>query len=224
MRRAGNDFEVEWQVSPAAVGERFERRASLTDEGVKLADDLANGTGTGARDKRPLGPRQLSVLLELRQAPEPVATARLADRYGSSPMPGLVRRGLVRLETVRADRRPRDGRAAPVRGALPAAASLTAEQQAVASRLTELVETRASSDAAARGRDGERQDRGLRRGHRCRTRRRARRARAGARDRARDAAARAAAPRPGRRGRRCSTARCPTASVPTSGDASEQAR
>ncbi len=142
VRRAGDDFAVEWQVSPAAVGERYERRASLTDEGRALTNQLNAGGPNAAKGKRPLGPRQRSMLLDLHQASEPVATARLAERYGSSPLPALVRRGLVQLETARVDRRPREGRAAPVRGTMPAAASLTAEQQIVADRLTNLIETR----------------------------------------------------------------------------------
>ncbi len=68
VRRAGDAFEVDWQVQPAAVGERYERQASLTTEGVGLADELADGAESTTTGKRPLGPRQRSVLLELRQA------------------------------------------------------------------------------------------------------------------------------------------------------------
>ena len=143
VRRASDAFEVDWKVAPAAVGERYERQATLTEDGVDFADRLTSNGEDAASGARPLGPRQRSLLLELRHSPEPVATARLADRHGTSPLPGLVRRGLVRLETARVERRPRQGRPEPVRGTRPTATALTAEQRAVAERLTELVETRA---------------------------------------------------------------------------------
>ncbi len=112
VRPGADGVEAEWRVLPAVAHERFERRVSLTDAGGAVAQRLADGTPD---DVRGLGPRQRLLLLELHTATEPVAAARLAERHGTSALPGLLRRDLIVLQTVRVERRPRAGRAEPRR-------------------------------------------------------------------------------------------------------------
>jgi primosomal protein N' (replication factor Y) len=127
---------TEWRVSPPKTRERFERRATLTPAGQAVAAQLAAGAQpAGAR----LGPRQQALLRELSEAVAPLPAPRLADRHGGSALPGLARRGLVELETVRIERDPLAGRPEPLRGTLPAGAQLSAEQAAVTARLRELI-------------------------------------------------------------------------------------
>ena len=145
--RAADDGSVatEWHVRAPEAREKLERRARLTGAGEAAAGEAAageaaadgaspGGPAAGAASIR-LGPRQRSLLAELRDSGEAVSAARLADRHGSSAIPSLVKRGLVALETVRIERRPREGRPEPARGTLPAQAELSAEQAAVADRV-----------------------------------------------------------------------------------------
>lgn len=130
---------TEWQVSSPRARERLERRASLTSAGRSAAASLGAGVQpAGAR----LGPRQQALLIELLAAAAPVPAARLADAHGASAVPGLARRGLVELQTVRVARDPLIGRGPSGRGTLPAGAEMGAEQAAVGRRLGELIEAR----------------------------------------------------------------------------------
>ena len=132
--RAGRDGApaVEWHVREPAAREKFERRARITDAGR---------AALSAENVR-LGPRQRELLAELTAADvgETFGAADLSARHGSSTLPGLRKRGLVDLETVRVERLPREGRPDPQRGTKPGEAELTDEQADVVSRVVELVE------------------------------------------------------------------------------------
>ena len=119
--RAGDDGPVtEWSIVPARTRDKVERRVSLTDAGRQT---VANGL------QARLGPRQRAVLEELSQTDEPVSAARLAERHGTSAIPGLLRRGLVELEVARVERLPLADRLASERGTRPGDAQLTGPQR-----------------------------------------------------------------------------------------------
>lgn len=129
--RPGPDGQmaVEWHVSAPEAREKLERRVRISAAGTDALRD----------EETHLGPRQRAVLEELRDADEALSSARLADRRGSSALPGLLKRGLVDLETVRVERRPREGRPDPSRGTIPTDASLSEEQAAVVNRAVSLI-------------------------------------------------------------------------------------
>ena len=112
---------TEWSVVAARTRDKVERRVALTDAGRQIgADDPA------AR----LGPRQRALLTELLAAEEPLPAARLAERHGTSAIPGLLKRGLIELDTARVARLPLADRAAATRGTLPLDTTLTRPQRA----------------------------------------------------------------------------------------------
>jgi primosomal protein N' (replication factor Y) len=119
--------ELTWTLLGAAVGPRYERRLWPTAAGLDVARILATG---GRPDGRRLGPRQVGALGELvaTTAPEGAPAASLAERHGSSALAGLVRRGLVRAQVRERPRVPLAARPAPLRGARPPGAPLTAGQ------------------------------------------------------------------------------------------------
>ena len=127
-RRGTSGVEVEWLVRPPRTRDKQERRAKLTDEGRRLATVLAAGSAISEGGPR-LGPRQRAVIDELLSESEAVPAARLAERHGTSAIPGLLRRGLVELETKRVERRPLAGRSNPERGTRPLDAELTIDQR-----------------------------------------------------------------------------------------------
>jgi primosomal protein N' (replication factor Y) len=129
---------MEWRVLPPAARPLQRRWAVLTAAGAAAAALLA-------ADERPpgppLGPRQKALLADLAapgRAGAEVA-ARLAERHGSSTVPGLARRGLLELEVRVEERRPLAGRAAPLRGSRPAGTELDAEQQAALAAVRDAV-------------------------------------------------------------------------------------
>ncbi|MEP7360702.1 MAG: primosomal protein N' [Chloroflexota bacterium] len=128
--REGDDGPVtEWSIVPARTRDKVERRVTLTDAG---------------RGQPPagLGPRQRTLLAELADAPEPVSAARLAQRHGSSAIPGLLKRGLVVLDVARVERLPLADRPASSRGTLPDEASLTGEQRAAVDAVRDHIRAR----------------------------------------------------------------------------------
>jgi primosomal protein N' (replication factor Y) len=127
---AGGLLRLDWRVAPAGAGPRQERWLVLTDEGHEAALRLAEGTPLAGRA---LGPRQRALLVELADPSGSWegAAARLAERHGAAAVTGLARRGLARLEVRTLERSPLAGRPAPRRGALPAGAIRTPEQEAV---------------------------------------------------------------------------------------------
>jgi primosomal protein N' (replication factor Y) len=127
--------DLAWTLVGATAGPRYERRLWLTPIGVEAAATIEAG---GRVAGRPLGPRQVEVLAALASEPAArptdgalgVAAAVLAEHHGSSPLAGLVRRGLVRAEVRERPRRPLADRPVSSRGARPAGASLTPDQAA----------------------------------------------------------------------------------------------
>jgi len=116
--REGADGPVaEWSVVPARTRDKVERR-------VKLTESARGAAPTG------LGPRQRALLAELLETDDAVSAARLAERHGTSAIPGLLKRGLVELETARVERLPLADRPAAERGTRPVDADLTGPQRA----------------------------------------------------------------------------------------------
>lgn len=141
LERAGY-VRLDWELSGATAGPRLVRWARLTDAGRAAAARIADPEGATATDaaeaglpagavRRPLGPRQRAALVELAGlGPEGQAAAELADRHGPAALAGLVRRGLVELETRIRERRPHAGRPPASRGTRPLWAPLTDLQAA----------------------------------------------------------------------------------------------
>ncbi|MGD0017702.1 MAG: primosomal protein N' [Candidatus Limnocylindrales bacterium] len=131
---------LEWTLTAATAGPRYERWLVLTDEGRGVAGE-AIGAAAGAR----LGPRQRALLADLAAAgvaglAGPVA----AERHGSGAATSLERRGLVVAELRERPRRPLDKRKAGRRGTRPEGVALTAPQQAA---LDEILAAAARRDA-----------------------------------------------------------------------------
>jgi primosomal protein N' (replication factor Y) len=121
---------LEWTLSAAGAGPRYERRASLTRDGRDAAVALAAGERPVGR---PLGPRQAAALAELLRdgaVDESVAAADVADRHGHATVAGLARRGLVAVDVRERPRNPLAARPPGLRGARPPGAPLTAPQEA----------------------------------------------------------------------------------------------
>ncbi len=115
---------LDWTLTAAAAGPRYERWIHATDSGL----DAAGREGAVASG-RPLGPRQVAALMELAAAGRPgLPGADLAGRHGSGAIAGLVRRGLAGAEVRERPRRPLAARPVGLRGARPAGAPLSAEQ------------------------------------------------------------------------------------------------
>jgi primosomal protein N' (replication factor Y) len=74
--------------------------------------------------------------------PDGLPAARLADRHGSSVLPGLVRRGLVEVEVRRRVRRPLATRPPGLRGGRPAGSDLTSEQSAAVELIRQSIASR----------------------------------------------------------------------------------
>jgi primosomal protein N' (replication factor Y) (superfamily II helicase) len=130
---AAGALSLEWTLSSAGAGPRYERRVSLSTDGVAAAAALAAGERLGGR---PLGPKQAAALAELGAstaagAGASVPAADIADRHGHAVVAGLARRGLVTVEVRERPRRPLAARPPGLRGARPPGAPLT-EQQAIA--------------------------------------------------------------------------------------------
>jgi len=123
---------VDWTLTAAGAGPRFERWVVLTDAGRAAAHDPA------AVEGRPLGSRQRDALAALVAGPpHGLHGAELSGRHGSGAIAGLVRRGLVTADIRERPRRPLAARAAGRRGGKPPDADLSREQ----ARAVELVRT-----------------------------------------------------------------------------------
>jgi primosomal protein N' (replication factor Y) len=126
-------LSLEWTLSAAGGGPRYERRVTLTPSGREAAAMLAAGERPSGR---PLGPRQVAALAELLAGPAPdapdptVPAAEIGDRHGHATVAGLARRGLVDVEVRERPRRPLAARPPGVRGSRPPGAPLTAPQEA----------------------------------------------------------------------------------------------
>jgi primosomal protein N' (replication factor Y) (superfamily II helicase) len=119
---------LDWTLSIAGAGPRFERWIAATMEGRATAAMLTGGQRPAGRQ---LGPRQASALLELAgAAPEadPLASGDLAERHGHGALAGLVRRGLATVDVRERPRIPLASRPVGLRGGRPQGASLTGPQ------------------------------------------------------------------------------------------------
>ncbi|HEX5827386.1 MAG TPA: primosomal protein N' [Candidatus Limnocylindrales bacterium] len=139
--------DLTWTLLGAALGPRYERRLWLTDEGSAAVAALAAGERIPGRA---LGPRQRAALDELAAVAAadeaPVGTgqsaAPIAEHHGAPAIAGLVRRGLVRAEVHERPRRPLANRPAGIRGARPAGAELTADQEAALALVRAAIDAR----------------------------------------------------------------------------------
>ncbi|HTC85694.1 MAG TPA: DEAD/DEAH box helicase, partial [Candidatus Acidoferrum sp.] len=124
---ASGRITLDWTLTAAGGGPRYERRVTLTDAGRVVAALIQAGERAPGR---PLGARQAAALAELAttDGTAPLA-AEIAERHGAGTVPGLDRRGLVAITVAERERRPLEGRSAGRRGSRPAAADLTAPQQ-----------------------------------------------------------------------------------------------
>ncbi len=119
---------LEWTLTGATAGPRYERWLRLTEAGQSAIDRESGEVGTQGPGGR-LGPRQRSLLADLAAAPlEGASGAELAGRHGTSAVASLNRRGLIAVEVRERQRRPLARRAPGGRGARPAGAELTPAQ------------------------------------------------------------------------------------------------
>jgi primosomal protein N' (replication factor Y) len=138
-------IKLEWTLTAASAGPRFERWLGLTDEGRSVAAAVSAGSGTaagsgvaaGSAAAPPvrLGPRQRALLADLASAEADItaaatglAGAEAAVRHGSGTATSLVRRGLVVAEVRERPRRPLGRRKAGRRGTRPVGSALTPPQ------------------------------------------------------------------------------------------------
>jgi len=139
---AAGAIALEWHVREATARPRLERRVRLTVAGGEAAAQLDAGERPAGAA---LGARQVALLRELAASPDAhadEAAARLAERHGGGAVTSLVRRGLVELRTAEVERRPLAGRAEPRRGAMPAGATLSAEQAEIVGQVTAAMDAR----------------------------------------------------------------------------------
>ncbi|HEX7497237.1 MAG TPA: primosomal protein N' [Candidatus Limnocylindrales bacterium] len=114
---------LEWTLTAASTGPRFERWLMLTDEGRRLIAGSAAGPAVR------LGPRQRALLEELATTPATgLSAAEAANRHGSGTATTLIRRGLVAAEIRERPRRPLARRKAGRRGTRPEGSALTPPQ------------------------------------------------------------------------------------------------
>ena len=125
---------LDWTLLAAGAGPRWVRY-------VRLAPPSANGNGT-----RRLGPRQEALLAELSDAAATgVSAPELAARHGASAVATLARRGLIEIEVREAPREPLALRPAGRRGARPAGAALSPEQEAAVNAVDRATERGATA-------------------------------------------------------------------------------
>ena len=135
---AGGLVNLDWELSVAGGGPRFERWLRLTPAGRVAADALLAGDKPAGR---PLGSRQVAALLQLATAADAeragVAAAGPSERHGHGAIAGLARRGYLEVDVRERPRLPLASRAVGVRGGRPPDADLT-QPQAEAVRLASL--------------------------------------------------------------------------------------
>ncbi len=121
---------LEWTLTAAAAGPRYERWLTLSDEGRAVAAGSAP-VPAGRLPAGRLGPRQRALLADLAAADAGgLAGAVASERHGPGTATGLIRRGLVAAEVRQRPRRPLEKRRAGRRGTRPEGSDLTAPQQA----------------------------------------------------------------------------------------------
>ena len=123
---AAGHLTLDWTLSVAGAGPRFERWVAPTPPGRATAALLATG---GRPEGRQLGPRQAAALAELASASdEGLVAGELAERHGHGALAGLVRRGLAGVDVRERPRVPLATRPVGLRGGRPPGAPLTAPQ------------------------------------------------------------------------------------------------
>ncbi|HEU4919460.1 MAG TPA: primosomal protein N' [Candidatus Limnocylindrales bacterium] len=137
---------LDWTLSAAAAGPRYERVIRPTDAGRAAAAALR---GHGRPAGRPLGSRQAVALLEAIGEGTQSETetgfqpaAGLAARHGHAAIAGLVRRGLLEVEVRERPRRPLAARPVGLRGGRPAGAPLSEAQSAAVTVAAEAIRRR----------------------------------------------------------------------------------
>ena len=133
---------LDWTLLGAAAGPRYERRVHLTDDGRAVAATLA---AAGRPDGRPLGSRQVALLLELATGPDDAdghPAADLGTRHGSATIATLARRGMLATSVRERPRVPLAARPAGRRGGRPAASALTEPQARAVDLAVAAVEAR----------------------------------------------------------------------------------
>jgi primosomal protein N' (replication factor Y) len=131
---------LEWTLTGAAAGPRYERWIRVTPSGAEAANAIASGERP---DGRRLGARQLAVLDELAATTAgELPSADLGGRHGHAAVAGLVRRGLVESEIRERPRRPLARRPAGRRGGRPPTAGLLPAQQEAVDRARAAIDAR----------------------------------------------------------------------------------
>jgi primosomal protein N' (replication factor Y) len=119
-------ISLEWVLTSAGAGPRYERWIRLLEPGRTAAATLAAGQRLAGR---PLGPRQADALAELAAGPSGESpAAELGGRHGTAAVAGLARRGLVEAEVRERPRRPLAARPAGRRGGRPHSSELLPAQ------------------------------------------------------------------------------------------------
>ncbi|MGZ6340573.1 MAG: replication restart helicase PriA [Candidatus Limnocylindrales bacterium] len=116
-------INLEWKLTAATAGPRFERWLLLTEEGRRAA------AGGASVEAARLGPRQRALLAEMLPAEGGVAAADVSRLHGSGTVASLVKRGLAVVEVRERPRRPLARRRAGRRGTRPEGAALTPSQR-----------------------------------------------------------------------------------------------
>jgi primosomal protein N' (replication factor Y) len=133
-------ISLEWVLTGAGAGPRYERWIRLLSEGRTIATQLAGGERPSGR---PLGPRQAEALAELASGQGPdMPAAELGGRHGTAAVAGLVRRGLVEAEVRERPRRPLAARPVGRRGGRPSSSTLLPAQADAVERIRQAVAAR----------------------------------------------------------------------------------
>jgi primosomal protein N' (replication factor Y) len=131
---------LEWVLTGAGAGPRYERWIRILPEGRAAAATLAAGQRPIGR---PLGPRQADALAELTTIETGEApAAELGGRHGTAGLAGLVRRGLVEAEVRERPRRPLASRPAGRRGGRPPTSELLPAQAEAVDRIVAAIQAR----------------------------------------------------------------------------------
>ena len=134
------DVSLEWVLTGAGAGPRYERWIRLRPEGRAIAANLAHGERPPGR---PLGPRQVDALAELAASPSgDLPGAELGGRHGTAALAGLVRRGLVDAEVRERPRRPLAARPVGRRGGRPSTSELLPAQADAVERIRASIDAR----------------------------------------------------------------------------------
>jgi primosomal protein N' (replication factor Y) len=143
---------LEWTLTAATAGPRYERWLTLSDEGRAAA---GIGAGDSSRPASRLGPRQRALLSDLAAAETAAAPGMsgvvASNRHGSGTATSLVRRGLAVSEIRERPRRPLERRRAGRRGSRPEGSALTPAQAEALTTILAAVGSRDSTPLLLEG-------------------------------------------------------------------------